>query len=70
MTDNIFDEKAASIFLGGSQSPISVRTLQKWRLEGVGPRFFKVGRLVRYRQVELEKYVNDNTYSSTSQMTN
>ncbi len=27
---------------------ISVRTLQKWRHEGGGPRYVKLGRMVRY----------------------
>jgi excisionase family DNA binding protein len=27
---------------------VSVKTLEKWRAEGIGPRFIKVGRRVMY----------------------
>ena len=32
---------------------LKVATLQKWRWEGTGPKFLKVGRLVRYRMISL-----------------
>ena len=35
--------------------------LRRWRREGRGPRFVKIGRLVRYRQEEIEDFVNQNT---------
>lgn len=44
--------------------PISLRT---WRLKGVGPRFLKLGRSVRYRRSDLEAYLEERTVSSTSQ---
>ena len=28
----------------------SVRTIQKWRVSGAGPGFYKLGRSVRYRR--------------------
>jgi hypothetical protein len=36
---------------------ISVRTLRRWRLFGRGPRWYKVGRCVRYDVDEVEQYV-------------
>ncbi|MFT6024324.1 MAG: hypothetical protein ACI9PY_002449 [Ascidiaceihabitans sp.] len=46
--DSFIDETAAADFLCQS-----VRTLQKWRVTGFGPDFFKPGRSVRYRRREL-----------------
>jgi predicted DNA-binding transcriptional regulator AlpA len=42
-------------------------TLVKWRMNGFGPRFLKLGRHVRYRERELELWLNDRTFSSTTQ---
>jgi Fe2+ transport system protein B len=39
-----FDEKALAKRLG-----MSVKTLQNWRHKGVGPKWEKIGRAVRYR---------------------
>lgn len=36
---------------------VSVRTLQKWRQQGKGPKFIKLGRLVRYLGCDLLNYV-------------
>ena len=37
---------------------ISRRTLQRWRLQGRGPRFYKLGRIVRYDLRDVEAWVN------------
>lgn len=34
-----------------------VRTLEQWRYRGVGPRFVKVGRDVRYRWEDVDAYL-------------
>ena len=31
--------------------------LRRWRREGRGPRFVKIGRLVRYRQEDVEDFI-------------
>lgn len=64
--NTLYDEKNAAKYLGGQASPISVRTLQRWRLEGHGPRFIKIGRLVRYRQSDLDAFIEAKCFSSTS----
>jgi len=46
---------------------LSVRTLQKWRLEGRGPRFVKLGNAVRYDPGDLDAFVREGVRSSTSQ---
>lgn len=46
----------------------SARTLQKWRLEGNGPPFLRMGkRSVRYRRTELENWLVTRVRHSTSQ---
>lgn len=69
MTDNIlFDEQGAGVFLGGPDNPVSPRTMQRWRLEGVGPAFVKIGpRLVRYRRSELDAFLDGRVCQSTSE---
>jgi excisionase family DNA binding protein len=46
---------------------VAASTLVKWRKEGVGPRFVRVGRLVRYRGVDLEQYLVAATVATRSQ---
>ena len=68
--DNVlYDEAAASKYLGGEVSPISTRTMQRWRLEGVGPVYIKLGRLVRYRRHDLDAFLEERACRSTSMAT-
>ena len=39
------------------QINVSLATLRRWRLERRGPRFVKVGALVRYRPEDLEQWM-------------
>ena len=39
----------------------TVSALRRWRREGRGPRFVKIGRLVRYRQEDIEDFIDQNT---------
>ena len=46
----------------------SVRALQNWRHRGGGPDFVKVSsRSVRYRRIDLDKWIANRTVSNTSQ---
>lgn len=65
--DPILDEVAAGKRLGGDDEPIKPRTLQRWRLEGIGPKYLKLGKLVRYRQSALDEYLVSCERSSTSE---
>ena len=47
---------------------ISEQTLRIQRIKGSGLKYVKVGRLVRYRQSDLETYLNARTFENTSQM--
>jgi len=62
----LFDELTAGSYIGGSKSPVSARTLQRWRLEGIGPVYVKLGRLVRYRQYDLDTFIEERMRISTS----
>ena len=39
---------------------INVRTLERWRIDGSGPRFVKLGRQVRYERDALAEHIRRN----------
>ena len=45
----------------------SVRSLERDRQQGVGPRFVKLGRHVRYRLDDIEAWACANTVQSTAE---
>jgi predicted DNA-binding transcriptional regulator AlpA len=45
----------------------SISTLEKDRLEGNGPLFVKMGRLVRYRPADVRAYLAERVRRSTSE---
>ncbi|NOX40195.1 MAG: helix-turn-helix domain-containing protein [Alphaproteobacteria bacterium] len=44
----------------------SIRTIQKWRITGFGPAFYKIGRSVRYKRGELVDWMNERKRAHTS----
>jgi hypothetical protein len=54
----------------GEYLDISPQTLANSRSAGTGLKidFLKVGGSVRYRKVELDKYLNEHTYQHTGQI--
>jgi predicted DNA-binding transcriptional regulator AlpA len=60
----LFSEQQAAQMLR-----VTVKALQKWRVTGTGPRFVKVGRLVRYTEDTLEEFIQQRTVASTSEQT-
>lgn len=62
--NGFIDEKTAADFLCQS-----VRTIQKWRVTGYGPKFYKSGRSVRYRRSDLLEWANARRHDSTSAYT-
>jgi hypothetical protein len=58
----LFNTKEAAAILG-----VEPHTLEQWRWRGVGLRFSKIGRGVRYTGEELRKFVAVNTFQSTSE---
>jgi len=55
------EDPAAALLL------LSVRTLQRWRVEGRGPRFLKLGKIVVYRRDDLEAWLASCSQQSTSE---
>jgi len=58
----LMNEQQAAIFLG-----MSISWMQRTRWEGGGPPFVKMNHAVRYRQTDLEKWIEDRLQNSTSE---
>jgi predicted DNA-binding transcriptional regulator AlpA len=43
---------------------VSRSTLQSWRYSGRGPRYIKIGRLIRYRNADVDAFLAANTHAS------
>ena len=61
--NRLLDQREAARILG-----VSVRTLERLRVTGAGPQFCLLGRLVRYRECDLEEWVCDSLRKSTSEV--
>jgi predicted DNA-binding transcriptional regulator AlpA len=48
------------------QLGVSEGNLAQWRYNGTGPKFVKLGRLVRYRQSDVQAFIDANTRSNTA----
>ena len=59
----LLTEIQTSQYLGN----IPTKTLARWRLEGGHIPFVKCGRSVRYRQSDLDSYIEANLRNSTSE---
>ncbi|WP_420435061.1 helix-turn-helix transcriptional regulator [Hyphobacterium sp.] len=46
---------------------LAVSSLAKWRVEGIGPSYIKLGSAVRYRRTDLDDWIGSKVQSSTSQ---
>ncbi|MDA8429409.1 MAG: helix-turn-helix domain-containing protein [Geobacteraceae bacterium] len=46
---------------------IQPTTLEQWRWNGKGPRFVKIGRSVRYRIIDLDAFLADRVFNSTTE---
>jgi hypothetical protein len=61
--DAALNENQAAEFLG-----LSVRTLQSLRLRGVGPRYVKYSRAVRYQRRELVAFQQSHTVGNAAEL--
>ncbi len=57
----MLNEKEAALFLG-----CSVAKMQKDRQKGSPVKFLKIGSSVRYRQCDLEEYIQSQIFQSTA----
>ena len=46
---------------------IGHKAVEKWRLHGKGPRFIKVGKLVRYDEADVFAWIEERKRGNTSQ---
>lgn len=66
MRKQLLDTENAAKYLGD----LRTNTLEGWRVKGIGPRWIKIGRLVRYDVSDLDAYLTAQTRQSTSQSAN
>jgi predicted DNA-binding transcriptional regulator AlpA len=59
--DELLDQKSAARVLR-----LSVRTLERHRLAGTGPKFCRLGRVIRYRESDLRDWIEASMHISTS----
>jgi predicted DNA-binding transcriptional regulator AlpA len=45
----------------------SERTLERWRVQGIGPRFVRLNHSIRYRQSDIDAHVDARVVGSTSE---
>ena len=62
--DTLLSTSEAAKLVGASE-----RWLERHRLAGTGPKFAKLGRLVRYRRADLLGWIAANAHASTSAAT-
>ncbi len=63
LDDPIYSPEDAVAYLGNRTT---VRTMERWRSTGAGPTFVKLGKRVGYRRSALERYVQERTRRTTS----
>ena len=49
---NVLSARQSGSYLGCSES-----VLRLWRSQGKGPRYFRAGKLVRYRKTDLDAWI-------------
>lgn len=60
--DAVLREERAAELLG-----LSPRTLQRFRVQGRGPRYIKLGKKVGYLERDLQEFIDKNRRQSTSE---
>ena len=54
-------ERDAAAYVGFKQP-----TMRKWRREGTGPAYLRIGRAVRYRIADLDRFLDESLVSPRS----
>lgn len=62
MNTNLLTPKQLAVKLG-----LHENTLAKWRLYGGGPAYIKIQRHVRYAESNVETWLNERTFQSTTE---
>lgn len=45
---------------------VSISTLRRWRKRGIGPKYFHLGGILRYRVADLDEFVTRNLHSGVA----
>lgn len=45
---------------------LNIASLRNWRWKGKGPKYIKVGHLVRYKQSDVNEFIDEQSRTSTS----
>jgi len=61
---NLLSTEQAALYLFGPEGKKG--TLNQWRYRKVGPKFRKIGKLVRYAEADLLEYLDQQARSGTS----
>ena len=59
----VLTTREAAVYLG-----LAVSTLNKWRCYGNGPQFLKLGRVIRYRKDDLDRFLETRMFGSTAEI--
>jgi hypothetical protein len=62
LPDGRMNDENAALYLG-----VKRQTMQKWRCNGQGPKFVKLGSKVFYYKYDLDGYLNGLVCTSTAQ---
>lgn len=46
---------------------VSIRTLARWAKNGGGPKFFKIGGIVKYRIRDVDEWMAENSFTKDSE---
>ena len=61
--EKLLDEQEAAPYVG-----VRRKTLANWRVEGVGPKFLRVGGRVRYHPRDISEWLDGRRVQSTSEL--
>lgn len=56
-----FNERQAAKYLGPSEA-----TLRLWRSQDKGPRYYRAGKLIRYRRADLDAWIEARLSAPTA----
>lgn len=56
MVDRLLSTEEVAAYLG-----VPVATIYAWRVKGLGPRAARVGKFLRYRAADVERWLDANT---------
>jgi excisionase family DNA binding protein len=59
-----YNEREAARYLG-----VSAAVMRLWRVEGRAPRFFRAGKLIRYRRADLDSWIESRLSEPAGQIT-